>query len=461
MEFLFERIFALLFSITNSYGLAILLISVLISLILMPFYHITNILENREKAIRLKLQPYILKINKIKDIHIKHKSISKLYRSYGYSPIKSLRSLSSLIIQIPFFIVAYRVLSRILATNLYNADLSFLFIKNLGSQDALLGGVNLLPVLMTLINILSVILMTDSPKERRQSYIIAVFFLIFLYMSPAGLVLYWTLNNFINLLRYLYYLKEKSLKSVKHTFINYFSRVFRSEEIHVFLFLVSMYFCINLIPSRYRAFPTIIVTLPIYILVCLRVYDYIRSNMSKENKWFLKKLSLIILCFIVSIFVKRLEKVHWLLVILTFLAIYDYKAIKLNRIKNLFKHIALPMSAMLFPAVLYAKANALYLRGIEIPVYFTILITFSCVLPILIYVFNNRLSITNVIKFSTAFISAAMFLPLIREVVGYTGQYPVDFVLLFAIILFIFSFLMERVVMVFFMCNLCCFFYWY
>jgi YidC/Oxa1 family membrane protein insertase len=377
METLFERIFGLLFSILNSYGLAILLISVLISLILMPFYHITSILENREKAIRLKLQPYILKINKIKDASIKHKCLSKLYRSYGYSPIKSLRSLSSLLIQIPFFIVAYRVLSKLLVDNPYKANLSFLFINNLGTQDALLGGVNLLPVLMTYINIISVMLMTPFKKERKQSYVIAVFFLVLLYMSPAGLVLYWTSNNFINLLRYLFiYLKEKNFRSVKYKLINYFSSIFRNEGSRVFIFLVSMYFVINLMPrSRHIVFHTFI-AIPLIATFCLRIYDYIKININsanpnirniiKEKKQFLIKLSLVILCFIVLFFVKKKGGgVYWLCDGLILLAIYNYKSIKFNKIKNVFKSIALPMSAMLFPALLYVNSNPFFFKCID------------------------------------------------------------------------------------------------
>ncbi|MDR2617176.1 MAG: YidC/Oxa1 family membrane protein insertase [Endomicrobium sp.] len=200
VEFIFERFFIFLASITNSYGLAILLISIVISILLMPFYYITGILDNRENLIHLKLQPYISKINKIKNSQVRHKHLSELYKSYDYSPIKSLRSLSSIVVQIPVFILAYKVLSKLLASNPYHvADMSFLFIKSLGSQDGLLYGVNLLPILMTLVNIASVMLMTSFSKERKQNYIIAVFFLILLYTSPAGLVLYWTSNKLLNI----------------------------------------------------------------------------------------------------------------------------------------------------------------------------------------------------------------------------------------------------------------------
>jgi YidC/Oxa1 family membrane protein insertase len=446
LEFLFERVFHFLFSITNSYGLAILLISILMSFVLMPFYHITYILETREKAIRLKLQTHISKINRIKDVQLRHECISKLYKSFGYSPIKSLLSLSSLMIQIPFFIIAYKVLNRILVDNPYSADLSFLCIKNLGVQDALLGGVNLLPILMTLINILSVMLMTPMRKESKQSYVIAVFFLIFLYMSPAGLVLYWTSNNFINLLRYLFiYLEKKGILKVK-TFENYFSSLLESKNIRIFLFLVSLYFMINNRLSFSVEYFSRSLLFPFYFLALLKIYDFVieygrmykRKKNIKDMFFSLMKALLIILCITVSIFVKTWEKIDYLGLILILFSIYDYKYIRLSRIKKLSKYLMLPIVAMLFPAVLYATKNILYFNNhFEILKYFTILMAISCFLPLVTYIFNNRLSITRVIRFSTAFILAAMFLVLIREITKYVGTTPIDFVLLFAIFLFI------------------------
>jgi hypothetical protein len=453
---LFEKFFYLLFSVTDSYGLAILLISVLISLILMPFYHITHVLESREKAIRLKLQPYILKINKIKDVQLRHKCISKLYKSFEYSPIKSLRLLSSLVIQIPFFIIAYKVLSRILVVNPYAADLSFLCIKNLGVQDALLGGVNLLPILMTLINILSVMFMTPIQKERKQSYVIAVFFLIFLYMSPAGLVLYWTANNFINLLRYLFiYLKNNGLSTIKRTAVICFSSLLKNENFRAFLFLISVYFAVNaMVPFIFVDF-NIGLVVPLYILVLIKICDYVKENLHTHSKKSFFIELLIVLCFVVSVFVKIWEKFHWLFGILVVLTVCDYKNIRLGKMKNIFKSLILPVVSMLFPVVLYAKANTAYLRGFDICVYFAIFVIFACTFPLIVYLFNNRLSVSNIVKGSTAFIMAAMFLPLIREAIKYVGhKEPIDFLVLFLMAYFIVDLFKKnkKVLILFFLC---------
>lgn len=42
-------------------------------------------------------------------------------------------------------------------------------------------------------------------REKVQSYVVALIFLVLLYKSPAGLVLYWTVNNLISVFKSLIY----------------------------------------------------------------------------------------------------------------------------------------------------------------------------------------------------------------------------------------------------------------
>ena len=80
-------------------------------------------------------------------------------------------------------------------------------IKDLGAPDGLIviGGIaiNLLPILMTLINVISSALyLKGFPlKTKIQLYGMAAFFLVFLYNSPSALVFYWTLNNLFSLIK--------------------------------------------------------------------------------------------------------------------------------------------------------------------------------------------------------------------------------------------------------------------
>ena len=89
--------------------------------------------------------------------------------------------------------------------------MSFGPIADLGAADGLIAiagvHINLLPIIMTAVNLVSCIIFTkgSTPKTKIQLYAMAVFFLFFLYTSPAGLVFYWTLNNIFSLIKTVFY----------------------------------------------------------------------------------------------------------------------------------------------------------------------------------------------------------------------------------------------------------------
>ena len=127
------------------------------------------------------------------------------YKEVNYSPIMALRSSFGLLIQIPFFIAAYKYLSTY--TGLIGK--SFFFIKDLSKPDALFSigsfTVNALPIAMTAINIVAGAVYTKgfSLREKLQIYGMALVFLVILYNSPSGLVLYWTCNNIFSLVKFM------------------------------------------------------------------------------------------------------------------------------------------------------------------------------------------------------------------------------------------------------------------
>jgi hypothetical protein len=157
--------------------------------------------------------------------------LATYYRQNHYHPVYAMRSTFGLLIQIPFFIAAYSYLSHL---ELLNGS-SFLVIPDLGKPDALLpiaGGINLLPILMTVINCTAGAVYTRglAIKDKIQLYGMALIFLLLLYHSPSGLVLYWTLNNVFSLAKNSY-LKIK----VKNRHYILFS------GISLFAFLLSYY----------------------------------------------------------------------------------------------------------------------------------------------------------------------------------------------------------------------------
>jgi hypothetical protein len=120
--------------------------------------------------------------------------LNELYEQFGYWPFYSIRSLASLFIQIPILIAAYEALS------------DYAPLRNiwLGYPDKFLAGFNLLPFVMTIINLCAVFISSEpESKERKQGIFIAMVFLVLLYTSPAALLIYWTFNQLFTLARYL------------------------------------------------------------------------------------------------------------------------------------------------------------------------------------------------------------------------------------------------------------------
>jgi len=212
LEFAINSCLVYFYKLTGSYGISLILLSAAVSACLAPFYYLTGILENKERTIKQRLEPFIQKINTIKDPKIRHLQLRELYKQFSYYPFYALRSLASLFIQIPMLFAAYGVLTK----NPLNGE-RFLFISDLGKPDFLLFGVNLLPMVMTAINIASVFLSSkaDSP-ERRQGIFVAMVFFVLLYTQNSALLIYWTFNQFFNFVRYALIFKASNLAMPKN-----------------------------------------------------------------------------------------------------------------------------------------------------------------------------------------------------------------------------------------------------
>jgi membrane protein insertase Oxa1/YidC/SpoIIIJ len=79
---------------------------------------------------------------------------------------------------------------------------ALLGIPDLSRPDGMLLGINLLPLLMTVINLSAAFLTPEYRlKDKLQAILIATLFLALLYGSPSALLVYWTMNNLIFLIR--------------------------------------------------------------------------------------------------------------------------------------------------------------------------------------------------------------------------------------------------------------------
>ena len=214
IELLLEVCFTLINRVSGNPGTAITGVSIVINFLLLPLYLRADAIQSEEKKRQEAMKRWTDHIRKVFKGDEKVMMLSTYYRKMDYHPLYSLRSSVSLLLQIPFFMAAYHFLSGL---NLLNGT-SFLFIPDLGAADGLLRigtlTINVLPVLMTLINCIAAVIYTRGTplKDNIQIYVLAGLFLILLYPSPSGLVLYWTMNNVFSLVKNIV-LKEPAAKS--------------------------------------------------------------------------------------------------------------------------------------------------------------------------------------------------------------------------------------------------------
>ena len=203
IELVFKIIFSTLHKLIPVSGVNILLLSLVFSLIVLPLYMRADKIQEEAKEAEERLGPTIKHIKKYFKGDERFMILQTFYRQNNYSPLGVLKSSVSLLLQVPFFLAAYRMLHN----NTYLLGQSFGPISDLGSPDALLkvGGVtiNVLPFVMTAINLISAAVYANKMpmKSKIQLWVMAGLFLVLLYRSPSGMVIYWTCNNLFSLVK--------------------------------------------------------------------------------------------------------------------------------------------------------------------------------------------------------------------------------------------------------------------
>ena len=201
LELIFEVLYAFACQLTGDPGFSIVVLSLAMNFLVLPLYRQADAMQEQQRQTEMKLRPYVNHIKKTFTGDERFMMLQTLYRQNHYKPTDVLKGSVSLLLEVPFFMAAYNFLSGLELLQGY----SFGPIGDLGQPDGLLvlGGItiNLLPVLMTAINLISGAIYTKGLplRSKIQLYGMALLFLILLYDSPAGLVFYWTLNNVFSL----------------------------------------------------------------------------------------------------------------------------------------------------------------------------------------------------------------------------------------------------------------------
>jgi YidC/Oxa1 family membrane protein insertase len=186
---------------TGSYGIDIILLTVLIKLLMAPLTHKSFVSMKQMQ----KLQPQMERLKeKYKDDKEKlNKEIMELYRRNGVNP---LGGCLPMVLQFPVFIGLYNALS----TPIELRHARFLWIKDLSRPDweslpFTFGSWHLgIPVLTIFMGASMFIQqwMTPSagdPNQRKMMLMMPLIFTFMFVSFPAGLTVYWLVNNILTI----------------------------------------------------------------------------------------------------------------------------------------------------------------------------------------------------------------------------------------------------------------------
>lgn len=211
--------------VTNNFGLAIILLTVIIKILLYPTIRNSFVSMAKMK----KVQPELKRLQeKYKDDRVAlQQEVVKLYKKYELNPLSSI---IPIFVQIPVFFSLYKVIS--VSLKMRQAPF-FGYIKDLSIADQttifnLFGLLNynvsykigLLPCIMALTMYIQqkvtenmsgdgkVKMDKDAETANKMGKYLPLLFLFMFSGFPAGLLLYWTFNNIITLLQQLYISKK-------------------------------------------------------------------------------------------------------------------------------------------------------------------------------------------------------------------------------------------------------------
>ena len=196
--------------LTHNYGIDIILLTILIKII---FYPLTVKSSKSMKKMQ-KLQPQVAKLKeKYKDDKQRmNQEMMEMYRREGANPMGGCLPM---IIQIPVFFALYKALSG--AIELRHAPFMF-WINDLSAPEDLFSfhvlgyalPIRILPLIMGVTQVIQQKMTPTSvdPMQEKMMLFMPIFFTFLFWGFPAGLVLYWLVNNVISIGQQ-YYINKK------------------------------------------------------------------------------------------------------------------------------------------------------------------------------------------------------------------------------------------------------------
>jgi YidC/Oxa1 family membrane protein insertase len=190
-------------NIVANYGWAIILMTVLIKILLLPLTHKSYVSMQKMQKLNPKMQGIREKYRgKMRDKQGRpnleaqrkmNEELMGLYKSEGVNPAGGCLPM---LLQLPILFAFYNLLTA--AVELRNAPW-MLWIHDLSTKDPYY----VLPIVMAATQFVQTKMtpMAGDPMQRRIFQMMPLFMLVFFLPSPSGLVLYWLTNNVLTILQ--------------------------------------------------------------------------------------------------------------------------------------------------------------------------------------------------------------------------------------------------------------------
>ncbi len=209
-----EQLYKLIYDIAPlGWGFCLILLAVFIKLAMAPLTALTSRFQKEVNEHKSALEPIFDDIKKNYKGEEAHEKTMAAYKARKITPYYVLTPMLSTMIGLPILIAIFNMLGEVLP--LKNSE--FLWIDSLAYPDKIGtlpfsipffgNALNLLPFLMMLVTIVSTTSM-NSPiansreisKQKRNLYLMAITFFFIFYNFPSGMVLYWTVVVFLQLI---------------------------------------------------------------------------------------------------------------------------------------------------------------------------------------------------------------------------------------------------------------------
>lgn len=200
LQGLMKQLMDLIYGYTNNYGIAIILLTVIIKLILLPF----SFMQINSMKKMQDIAPMQKKLQE-KYKNDKEKLNTEIMKLYQENKINPMGGCLPLLIQLPIIIGLFRVFQT------YDfSGASFLWIKDLSVPDA----TYILPILAAVTTYFQTKIATPAGTDNPNASMNIVMPLIIGWFSlkfAAGLALYWVVSNVVQIAQQLLFTRPQAL----------------------------------------------------------------------------------------------------------------------------------------------------------------------------------------------------------------------------------------------------------